>query len=253
MTFRGSIIAIALSGCIWAGCGSLRHERADEEGTVWSEVREERIRVLETGIRTDATDGSRTIALIVFDNDSTRAELFFSDNRPGEIMTRRSHTNGEPEWGRCGQDGTAVYRDKGIWTIGQRHECTFRQPAEETDPALGDLRIRSYGGTLPTASGIGMRCLLTIRHRQYSGDGLFMLTASYSDENGQRQSSEYIGRRYTLRGTADNEDATVWQLRSGAGAVFNFLYDSAEETLTLLNDNFEQVGTACGHTLHPTE
>lgn len=102
MTFRGSIIAIVLSGCIWAGCGSLRHEHADEEGTVWSEVREERIRVLETGIRTDATDGSRTIALIVFDNDSTRAELFFSDNRPGEIMTRRSHTNGEPEWGRCG-------------------------------------------------------------------------------------------------------------------------------------------------------
>lgn len=231
----------------------MHHERADEEGTVWSEVRRERIRVLEAGIRTDATDGSRTTAFIVFDNDSTRAELFFSDNRPSEIMTRRSHTDGEPEWGRCGQSGTAVYRDNGIWTIGQRHECTFRQPAEETDPALGDLQIRSYGGTLPTASGIGMRCLLTIRHRQYSGDGLFMLTTSYSDETGKRQSSEYIGKRYTLRGSADNEDATVWQLRSEAGAVFNFLYDSSAETLTLLNDNLEPVGSAFSHTLHSTE
>lgn len=43
------------------------------------------------------------------------------------------------------------------------------------------------------------------------------------------------GRRYTLRGTASDNDAVVWQLAGEGGRIWNFLYDDRNLTLTLLD------------------
>lgn len=272
------IITIALSGGVVVGCTfkehnvretetsvtgvatidqhntPISHECAGEEGYVWSEVRQECIRVLETGIRTDATDGSQTSAFIVFNNDSSQAEIFFSDSRPNEIINRRPQTDGQPEWATSEQKGKRVYLNNGIWTISQQQKYIFSQPKEETDSTLGDLQIRTYSGLLPAASGPGIHYLLTIRNREYGGDGMFMLIMTYLEaKNGEDESFEYIGKRYTLRGMAGNNDATVWQLKAEDGTIFNFLYDSNENTLTLLNDNLEKAETTLNYTLQPEE
>ena len=49
-----------------------------------------------------------------------------------------------------------------------------------------------------------------------------------------------MGKRYTQRGTPDDNDATVWQMiADNEQDIFNFLVES-DSTLVLLNDRFER-------------
>ena len=50
-----------------------------------------------------------------------------------------------------------------------------------------------------------------------------------------------------------DNDATVWQLKADDGTIFNFLYNSSDNTLTLLNDHFEIAGAASDYILKPEE
>ena len=82
---------------------------------------------------------------------------------------------------------------------------------------------------------------LYVRHREYSGDGQFLLQLTYMGaDNGKDAIYTYMGKRFTLRGIPANNDATVWQLVSDNGEnTFNFLYGTNGLTLTLLNNRFE--------------
>ncbi len=125
---------------------------------------------------------------------------------------------------------------------------------EVTDTILGKMEKHSYSGLFPVASGEYIHYTLTIQNQEYSGDGVFRLKITYRDvRNKAYKSEEYHGRRYTQRGMPGDNDATVWQLKADDGTIFNFLYNSSDNTLTLLNDNFEIAGAASDYILKPEE
>ena len=68
-------------------------------GYTWSEVQQNCIRLFESGIRLEATDG-KSSAYIVFSPDSLKAELFFSNGTPNEILDRRSLPAGGYAWNK---------------------------------------------------------------------------------------------------------------------------------------------------------
>lgn len=220
---------------------------------VRDEVCQEYVSALEKGILTDATDSSATSALILFSNDSNRVELFFSDRMTTEIATRRYLCNGDSEWVTSGQNAKKIFQRNGIWVVSTIQKDIYRQPKEEYNSSLGNLQARTFQGSIPDTSGVDVHYLLAVRNREYSGDGIFMLIKTYpAINNGNARSYRYTGKRYTLRGTADNNDATVWQLKTSSGTTFNFLYNNSENTLTLLNDNFEEIDTSVDNTLRPS-
>ena len=76
----------------------------------------------------------------------------------------------------------------------------------------GPLQTRVYEGTLPTEENQKIFCRITLYNYQNSGDGIFQLRLiKQKAGNGEAKTSEYIGRRYTLRGHEKNADAVVWQ------------------------------------------
>ena len=100
-------------------------------GYVWCEVQQDCIRLFEKGIRTEAIDGSGTSAFIVFSPDSVRAELFFSNNQPNEILDKRSLPSGGSAWNVEDDDTMNVRLIDGLWTISQRSNLIFSQKKDE--------------------------------------------------------------------------------------------------------------------------
>jgi hypothetical protein len=99
-----------------------------------------------------------------------------------------------------------------------------------------ELETRVYVGSLPTESCYEMRNTLTIYNYKNSGDGVYKLTSSLLRPDGEMPSSNSYGRVYTLRGSAANKNAIVYQLVSfnNTGA-YNFLYEG--DKLHLLNSD----------------
>ena len=96
-------------------------------GYVWCEVQQDCIRLFEKGIRTEAVDGSTASAFIVFSPDSTRLELFFSDEQPNEILERRGLPSGGYAWNVEDDDTKNVRFIDGLWTISQRDKVIYRE------------------------------------------------------------------------------------------------------------------------------
>jgi len=99
-------------------------------GYVWCEVQKDCIRLFEKGIRAEAIDGSNVSAFIVFSPDSTRAELFFSNDQPNEILERRGLPSGGYAWNVEDDDTKNVRFEKGLWTISQRGNLIYSQKSE---------------------------------------------------------------------------------------------------------------------------
>ena len=96
-------------------------------GYVWCEVQQDCIRLFEKGIRTEAVDGGTASAFIVFSPDSTRLELFFSDEQPNEILERRGLPSGGYAWNVEDDDTKNVRFIDGLWTISQRDKVIYRE------------------------------------------------------------------------------------------------------------------------------
>lgn len=219
-------------------------------GYVWSEVSQDCIRVFEKGIRTESVRGDNRSAYIVFSPDSSQVELFFSDGQPNEILERRTLPSGGFAWNVEDDDTKNVRFINGLWTIEQRGEVIYREDSAAADSSLGDWQERTYEGVLPAADTSGIRYTLTVRNREYSGDGTFVLAMTYLEaENGKDETVTYTGRRFTQRGSADDKDAVVWQLVADDGTVFNFLLSKEGTSLTLLNDKFEKPQSGLNYTL----
>ena len=99
-------------------------------GYVWCEVQKDCIRLFEKGIRTEAVDGSNASAFIVFSPDSTKLELFFSNNQPNEILERRGLPSGGYAWNVEDDDTKNVRLIDGLWTISQRNNLIYSQKVE---------------------------------------------------------------------------------------------------------------------------
>lgn len=106
------------------------HGYIGSAGYVWCEVQKDCIRLFEKGIRTEAVNGGETSAFIVFSPDSTRAELFFSDKQPNEILERCSLPSGGYAWNVEDDDTKNVRLVDGLWTISQRGDLIYTQKAE---------------------------------------------------------------------------------------------------------------------------
>lgn len=68
-------------------------------GYTWSEVQKDCIRLWEKGVRLTSVKDERNTLYIVFSPDSSRVELFFSEEDiPNEILDRRSLPSGGYVW-----------------------------------------------------------------------------------------------------------------------------------------------------------
>ena len=105
----------------------------------------------------------------------------------------------------------------------------------DADSTLGEWVKIGYA--TPMTDSRAVHYNLTITHRQHSGDGRFAMRVA---DLTMGKTEEYAGRRFTQRGIPSDNDATVWQLVCGdEDRIFNFLYDSKTNCLTLLDSQYE--------------
>lgn len=118
--------------------------------------------------------------------------------------------------------------------------------ASSAPSASGDSTFRVYEGVLPAADGPGIRYRLTLLGKEHSGDGTFHLTTTYLEaEQGEDRSFLSQGRWRTLRGTADDSDATVLQLApDDSTACVDFLY---------MTDSLEMLGSGQTRIVSPLD
>lgn len=266
----GDTLEVSYSGKYQPGMEAMRlvvHPAAlvgadrDEHGCIgsagytWSEVRKDCIRLFEDGIRTEAVDGSGQVMYVVFSPDSLKAELFSSESEGSEVLERRTLPSGGHVWNVEDDDTKNLRYTDGAWTISRRGKLIFSQPQADNDATLGGWQELHYEGILPAADCPGIRYTLTLRHREHSGDGTFQLQMTYLEaEDGKDVTFSYTGRRLTLRGIPSDADATVWQLLVDGKEkdVFNFLRED-DQTLTLLNKDFEKNDSQLNYSLKRTE
>lgn len=108
------------------GADTDEHGCKASAGYTWSEVRQDCIRVFESGIRMEGTDGKST-AFLVFNDDSSKVELFLPAGTPSEILDRRQLPDGNYAWNVEDDDTKNVRQTNGIWTISQRDKEIYRQ------------------------------------------------------------------------------------------------------------------------------
>ena len=199
------------------------------------------LRLFREGVRTESANGEKRSTYVLFSRDSLFADLYLSGSEAKERLQRRTLPGGGHAWNIEDDDTKNLRFADGCWTVSQRGKTLFRQSPSDNNRDLGNWIEEHYTGLLPAADCPGIDYQLYVRHREHSGDGQFLLQLTYLEaDNGKDAAYTYMGRRYTLRGTPDNNDATVWQLVSDNGKnTFNFLYGADGRTLTLLNSRLE--------------
>lgn len=122
-----------------------------------------------------------------------------------------------------------------------RKEASF---VATQDGALGKQQVRTYRGVLPPDSVAEIHYMLTLENREFSGDGTFTLHRRSVACGGAEQVDVCRGRRFTLRGTSEDDNATVWQfVADRTGEVINFLRVN-ERTLIPLDAEFHSIPSA---------
>lgn len=109
------------------GANRDEHGCLGSAGYVWCEVLQDCIRLFEKGIRLENVEGNNMPAFIVFSPDSTRVELFLSNNESNEILDRRRLPSGGYAWNVEDDDTKNVRYVDGLWTITRRNHLLYRQ------------------------------------------------------------------------------------------------------------------------------
>ena len=218
-------------------------------GYIWSEVQQNCIRLFESGTRLEAVDG-KSSAYLVFSPDSLKAELFFSNNAPSEILDRRSLPTGDYAWNIEDDDTKNVRKVDGVWTISQRGKEIYRQNQKDADNLSDAVLTQTYEGVLPCADCPGIRYDLTIRSHERSGEGTFSLSQTYLEaEDGKDATFVTNGKCITLQGIPGEKNVTVWQLVFDNGdEVMNFLCEN-DSTITLIGDDFKKADSELNFSL----
>lgn len=118
--------------------------------------------------------------------------------------------------------------------------------SQQKDNPLGAWKRLTYKGKLPSTSGHKAEYELTVKKFQNSGDGTFLLRLTENDN-----CIYYQGKLYTLKGSADNINNTVWQFIADntEKTTFNFLVENNGNTLTQLNAKLELPDNRQNHSL----
>lgn len=146
-------MCLLCAGALFMSCGGNSGKRADVSGKTdtaqvvgddkdehgciasagytWSEVQKDCIRLWEKGVRMNAVDDAENTLFLVFSPDSTRVELFFSEEgMPNEILDRRGLPSGGYAWNVEDDDTKNVRLEDGKWTVSQRGKLIYRQTEE---------------------------------------------------------------------------------------------------------------------------
>ncbi len=130
---------------LFTGCGNSQSKKSEDNkvgddkdahgciasaGYTWSEVLKDCIRLWEKGVRVEDVADKEKPAYIVFSPDSLQVELFFSDDRPNEILDRRSLPAGGYAWNVEDDDTKNVRLENDKWTISQRGKLIYQQVEE---------------------------------------------------------------------------------------------------------------------------
>lgn len=209
--------------------------------TVVTEEWDEYVHLLRNGIRMEMTGGDRSPVYAIFSNDSSTVVIIYPVDGTKDVLYRRSLPLGGHVWNMEGDDTKDLIFIDGCWTISQRGILKYKQSQSDNDESLGGWKESYFEGIFLKVNGEYAKYRLMIRHRAYSGDGYFVLQSVHIEGD---TNNEYccVGKRYTQRGIPVDNNAIVWQLTGDDGTRYNFVYDSKEETLRLLNGNFEFVG-----------
>lgn len=101
-------------------------------GYLWSEVRNDCIRLFETGIRLESPEEEES-AFLVFSADSSKVELFFSNDSDTEILDKKIFPEGGDEWSGGTDDEKTVRLVNGLWTIFQKGNILYIEEAEAVE------------------------------------------------------------------------------------------------------------------------
>ena len=213
------------------------------------------LQIFKEGVRAESVNEGGSPVYILFGRDSLFADICNPDGTARDRLQRRTLPDGKHVWDIEDDDTQVLDFTDGCWRISRRGRLLFKQAQGDSNPDLGRMVEEYYAGVLLFAGASPAGCLLQVRHREYSGDGQFFMQIACGDTDSSREASRtLIGKRITLRGIPSNNDATVWQFVSDGGEpVFNFLYGADGQTLTLLDDDFEIIGTGSGATLEKTD
>lgn len=97
-------------------------------GYTWSEVQKDCIRLWEKGVRMASVPDAGKTLFLVFGPDSTKVELFFSEEgTPNEILDRRNLPDGGYVWNVEDDDTKNVRLEGDEWTVSQRGQPIYKQ------------------------------------------------------------------------------------------------------------------------------
>lgn len=116
--------------------------------------------------------------------------------------------------------------------------------------SLGKIEERIFYGLLPAADGPGIEYTLWLYNQRNSGDGVYKLEQIYLEaEEGKDMTYTSYGKQLTLKGDAEDSNATVYQLVpfTPAADTVNLLYINGN--LELLNRDFERAASTLNYTL----
>jgi len=122
--------------------------------------------------------------------------------------------------------------------------ATFDEVMVVESPAddWGSTQTNEYEGVIPGPDGHGIRYNLTISKREHQSNGNYVLITTFlNSDNGQDQSLTSRGKFHIIRGTAENENATVYKLVDEIDdETFHFMA-IGKDKLRLLNDRLEEI------------
>ena len=210
--------------------------------------------LFDKAIRIGSVDNKFPDYYVLFSPDGKIAHLYSDNGKKHESLERRSLPKDGYVWNVEDDDTKNLRHKDGVWTIEKRMKLIASQSKSDVDASLGPWEEEYFEGVLPAASCPGIRYQLTVRHRSYSGDGVYHLAMTYLEaEKGKDVTFESIGKRLTQRGTSEDSDATVWQLIDDNGKhEANFVYEPMNQTLTLLTKDFKRIESKLNYTLKRT-
>ena len=130
---------------LFTSCGNSQSKKGEENkvgddkdahgciasaGYTWSEVLKDCIRLWEKGVRVADVADKEKAAYITSHFTRGLVELFFSDDRPSEILDRRSLPSGGYAWNVEDDDTKNVRLENDKWTISQRGNLIYQQVEE---------------------------------------------------------------------------------------------------------------------------